>query len=134
MQKLPERREFLEVGCFEGRASCWLLQNGLDPSGTLVCIDTFQGSEEHLGLDLGSLRETFDQNVHEAQRSGQTIETIAAESHRGLADLIKQDRKFDFIYIDASHTAPDVMTDACMAFKLLKKGGDRSRFFRDAIQ
>ena len=31
--------------------------------------------------------------------------------------------QFDFIYIDGSHTAPDVMTDACMAWGLLKKGG-----------
>ena len=30
---------------------------------------------------------------------------------------------YDFIYIDASHTAPDVLTDACMAWPLLKKDG-----------
>jgi predicted O-methyltransferase YrrM len=30
---------------------------------------------------------------------------------------------FDFIYIDGSHTAKDVLTDACMAWPLLKQGG-----------
>ena len=30
---------------------------------------------------------------------------------------------YDFIYIDGSHTAPDVLTDACMAWPLLKEGG-----------
>lgn len=28
---------------------------------------------------------------------------------------------YDFIYIDGSHTAPDVLTDACMAWPLLKR-------------
>jgi hypothetical protein len=30
---------------------------------------------------------------------------------------------YDFIYIDGSHTAPDVLSDACMAWPLLKDGG-----------
>ena len=30
---------------------------------------------------------------------------------------------FNFIYIDGSHTAKDVLTDACMAWPLLKQGG-----------
>jgi predicted O-methyltransferase YrrM len=30
---------------------------------------------------------------------------------------------YDFIYIDGSHTAKDVLTDACMAWPLLKQGG-----------
>ena len=30
---------------------------------------------------------------------------------------------FDFIYIDGSHQAPDVLSDAVLGFKLLKIGG-----------
>jgi cephalosporin hydroxylase len=30
---------------------------------------------------------------------------------------------YDFVYIDGSHIAKDVLTDACMAWPLLKKGG-----------
>jgi predicted O-methyltransferase YrrM len=30
---------------------------------------------------------------------------------------------FDLIYIDGSHQAPDVLTDAVMSFQLLKVGG-----------
>ena len=30
---------------------------------------------------------------------------------------------FDLIYIDGSHTAPDVLTDAVLAFQLLRVGG-----------
>ena len=39
---------------------------------------------------------------------------------------------FDFIYVDGSHQAPDVLFDAVMAFKLLRKNGiiafDRTLF------
>jgi hypothetical protein len=46
----------LEVGCFEGRATVWMLKTLLtDPSARITCVDTFAGSFEHplMGLDLG---------------------------------------------------------------------------------
>lgn len=125
MDVLPVKQDFLEIGCFEGRASVWMLQNGLDPDGKLTCIDTFKGSEEHavMGLDLNELYKTFDANVKEGRVADQVVEAIQAPSYEGLAKLISRGDKFDFIYVDGSHTAPDVMTDACMAFGLLKQGG-----------
>jgi len=125
MSALQVKQDFLEIGCFEGRASVWMLQNGLDPDGKLTCIDTFQGSEEHaaMGLDLNELFETFKQNVDEGKVADQVVEAIRATSYEGLAQVIRLGDMYDFIYVDGSHTAPDVMTDACMAFGLLKKGG-----------
>jgi predicted O-methyltransferase YrrM len=40
-----------------------------------------------------------------------------------LASCVDGKNLYDFIYIDASHTAPDVLTDACLAWPLLKKNG-----------
>ena len=37
--------------------------------------------------------------------------------------IISDINNFDLIYIDASHYAPDVLSDAVLAFKLLKPGG-----------
>ncbi len=125
MSALETKQDFLEIGCFEGRASVWMLQNGLDPDGKLTCIDTFQGSEEHaaMGLNLNELFDTFKQNVEEGKVADQVVESIQATSYQGLAKLIQRGDEFDFIYVDGSHTAPDVMTDACMAFGVLKQGG-----------
>lgn len=125
MTLLPERKEFLEIGCFEGRATVWMLQNGLDEDGRITCIDTFQGGEEHarLGVEFGSVRRTFEDNINEAKGERQIVRTIQDTSYGGLAWCISSLRKFDFIYIDGSHTAPDVLTDACMAFGMLNKGG-----------
>jgi predicted O-methyltransferase YrrM len=102
-----------------------MLQNGLDPDGKLTCIDTFQGSEEHaaMGLDLNELFETFKSNVEEGKVADQHVEAIRSTSYEGLAQVIRLGDMYDFIYVDGSHTAPDVMTDACMAFGLLKPGG-----------
>jgi predicted O-methyltransferase YrrM len=40
-----------------------------------------------------------------------------------MADMISSGLHYDFIYIDGSHVAKDVMTDSCMAWGLLNKGG-----------
>ena len=47
------------------------------------------------------------------------------EACAALADLIAERRPepFDLVYIDGSHQAPDVLTDAVLAFQLLKVGG-----------
>jgi predicted O-methyltransferase YrrM len=125
MSMLPEKKEFLEIGCFEGRATVWMLQNGLADDGSITCIDTFYGGEEHheKQLDLTDLRQTFNANVAEVKKPNQGIEVLDCTSYEGLAYCIDNNYKYDFIYIDGSHTAPDVLTDACMAFGMLKVGG-----------
>ena len=123
MGLLPQKKEFLEIGSFEGRATCWMLQNGLDPDGRITCIDTFKGGEEHDTLDLTSLRRLFENNVQEAKGQDQYVKVIEDTSYNGLAECIARGAEYDFIYIDGSHQATDVLTDACMAFGMLRKGG-----------
>lgn len=115
----------LEIGAFEGRASCWMLENMIADDGKLFVIDTFKGSEEHTELNLNELRTTFDANVAEAKKETQAVRVYAEPSYEALGQLAYKRfiEAFDFIYIDGSHTAPDVLTDACMAFPLLKSGG-----------
>jgi predicted O-methyltransferase YrrM len=123
MGLLPARKRFLEIGCFEGRATCWFLQNALDDDGEMYCVDPFEGSMEHADLDLSDLYATFNQNVSEVKKPNQSIRTQAYESYRAVAKLITEKQQFDFIYIDGDHTAGAVLTDACMAWPLLKSGG-----------
>lgn len=124
LSRIPEKKRFLEIGSFEGRSTCWFLQN-MDEDGTMVCIDTWQGSEEHGHLDLKQLKDRFDENVSAVVKPSQNLKTLQKTSYDGLSVLsvTMQPLQFDFIYIDGSHQAADVMTDACMAFPLLKKGG-----------
>lgn len=123
--ELKEINFILEVGCFEGRATCWMLENMLSDNGVITVIDTFKGSAEHEELDLSEMRKTFGENVEKARKETQFVDVLQDTSYDGLAYLIRggDHEHFDFIYIDGSHKAPDVLTDACMAFGLLKPGG-----------
>ena len=122
LKRIPEKKRFLEVGSFEGRSTCWFLQN-MDDDGHIDCIDTWQGSEEHVSLDLTELRQRFDENVNSVVKPSQHIRAIQKTSFAGLAMLATAEQEYDFIYIDGSHQAADVLTDGCMAFPMLKKGG-----------
>lgn len=114
----------LELGCFEGRASCWLLQNILTGTDTVLeCVDTFgwegQGTDEH---DMGAVRERFLANVAEA-RGETTVRLFEKPSADFLRIAALDGALYDFIYIDASHKAPDVLADSILAWPLVPIGG-----------
>ena len=116
--------KFLEIGSLEGRSACWLMQNLLSETGTMVCIDTWDGNPE-IAPDL--VLESYDRFMHNTQlatRPKQHLEVYRQDSVRALARLLATDQStFDFIYIDGSHEACDVLTDACLSWPLLKPGG-----------
>lgn len=114
---------FLEVGSFEGRSAIWLLENILtDPTSQLTCVDTWHGSAEHqgTGLDFTKIEETFDHNIQVSDKA-QQVTKIKGQSSVELRKLSFE--SFDFIYIDASHKASDVLEDAVLSWRLLKTGG-----------
>jgi predicted O-methyltransferase YrrM len=112
----------LEIGSFEGRGTCWMLENFVASYGHMVCVDTFKGGEEHTGLDLSDLRKTFDSNVAEVQGMAQTLEVVDKMSWKALCEFAGK-KTFDFIYVDGSHQTADVLLDACLSYKLLKPNG-----------
>ena len=120
---LPDNKRILEIGCFEGRATCWMLQNMLSDDGVIYCVDTFKGGQEHEGMDLSRLRDVFEENISACAKPKQEVKILENLSFKSLAMLIMAEYLFDFIYVDGSHEIQDVITDACMAFQLLKPGG-----------
>lgn len=115
---------FLEVGSFEGRSAVWLLTHILTgDNARLTCIDTFEGSIENqtkAGIDLSQIEKNFDRNI-EATGVAYKVQKIKDTSTSAFQKLTLG--SYDCIYIDGSHTAPDVLSDAVMYFHLLKKGG-----------
>ena len=74
-------------------------------------------------MDLGSLRQTFETNVR-AVGSPAGVEIRQGDSLHELSKLVAEDCPlFDFVSIDGSHQAPDVLGDAIVAFRLLSPGG-----------
>lgn len=124
-------REFLEIGSFEGRSSVWIAENMMSDGDILCCIDTWEGGEEHKadGEDMGSVEARFDHNMEilAAKLPERFVDKHKGTSTQWLAHWLVEKPEghstFDFIYIDGSHTAPDVLTDAVMAWPLLNPQG-----------
>ena len=112
--------QFLQLGAYTGDASLWMLQNILtDESSHLTDIDTWMGSdeEEHDKLDFKAVEEAYDYQTRGFKNvtkfKGTTIEWLKAAPFE----------YYDFIYVDADHTAPAVLVDAELSWLSLKSGG-----------
>lgn len=106
-----ENLNFLEIGSFEGRSACWLLQNVLTHSTSrITCIDTFPEG----------LESSFNNNIFRINRVSNVDKRIG-ESQSILRALPLN--FYDFIYIDGSHKASDVLEDAVISWRLLKQAG-----------
>lgn len=113
---------FLEIGCFEGMATVWLIKNILtDPTSRMMTVDTFMADSEDLKrLNLGDTYPIFIENTKGYESK---IDIIKGMSQDVLRMDSMQNCRFDFAYIDGSHRSQDVMLDAIQSFRLLKKGG-----------
>lgn len=124
--KDKENLTFLEIGCFEGRASNYLLDNVLTGKGSVLhVVDTFEGSRSEAGMkwddnyDFDALINKFKRNVSKHEDK--------VKIHKGFSgDVLKntfEQEMFDFVYIDGSHTAYGVLEDAILTHPLLKENG-----------
>ncbi len=119
----------LEIGSYEGASTCYLVERfGGTRALEVHCVDTWEGGVEHSTTDMSAVETRFDQNVaHAAQRA---LVAPSITKHKGYSDV--QLAKllaggltgyFDFVYVDGSHQAPDVLADAILGFRLLRIGG-----------
>ncbi len=120
----------LEIGSFEGRSAVWLLENLLTGPGThLTCIDTFILDDEFREI-IDRMKLEIPQNLDIEARFDHNIAAAGAEkrvtklkgSSTEMLRTLPLDR-FDLIYIDGSHTARNVLTDAVLCWDLLKRDG-----------
>jgi len=102
----------LEIGSFEGRSAIWFLENILiHPTSTITCVDIFVEK---------SYEDKFDRNI-EVSPFSKKVRKIKASSQKILREL--EWNSYNFVYIDGSHVAKDVLLDAVLSWDLLKAGG-----------
>ena len=119
---------YLEVGCFEGLSSFFVLSEYKAVDATLLDIwDMPNPNSKTLSHNFNSIENTFDDNL-----SRFNFTKIKDDSVVAMRKLFKQNKSFDFIYIDGSHNGEDILSDAIEAFKILKKEG--LIFFDDFLQ
>ena len=119
---------YLEVGCFEGLSSFFVLSEYKAVDATLLDIwDMPNANSKTLSHNFNSIENTFDDNLSQFN-----FTKIKDDSVVAMRKLFKQNKSFDFIYIDGSHNGEDILSDAIEAFKILKKEG--LIFFDDFLQ
>ena len=126
--------KFLEIGSFEGASACYIIEKiAAQKNIELHCIDSWRGGSEHqrdgnYETNMSDVETRFHHNVQLAMKKVKYDVNLSI--HKGLSDeilcnLLTQTKGsyFDFIYVDGSHEAPDVLLDALLSFKLLKING-----------
>jgi hypothetical protein len=102
-------------------ATCWLLDSILThETSSIIVIDTFEGSMEHKGRDEFQLGTLYDRFLHNTAMYGNKVSVLRGKSQWHLRSLVEP---LDFVYVDGSHIACDVLEDGVLSFKLLKTGG-----------
>ncbi len=117
---LKEKQEFkaLEIGAFEGASSFFIASELAEAH--LTCVDTWEGSDENEGHDrLETIEQRFDENL---RNFSSRIEKFKGTSFSFFA-ANQQTCYYDFVYVDGSHRADDVILDAVRGFDALKVGG-----------
>ena len=120
--------KILEVGSYEGASTTWILENLMShPESRMTAIDTFAGGMEHRGdaadaYGLASLESRFWSNVSQCKHVSK-LHVMKTTSDNALITLRGENACFDFIYVDASHVALDVLHDAVLCWRMLDVHG-----------
>lgn len=116
---LPSPANYLEIGSFEG-GSLAFVHALLKGQMRATSIDPFENYDELRTTDMTSVEARFRANMHAI---GADVRVLRGQSVVHVPQLIAANETFDLIYIDGSHEAIDVMTDAVLCWRLLSPGG-----------
>ncbi len=121
----------LEIGSYEGASTCFLIEKlAALKEIEIHCVDTWEGGVEQKKreVNMSDVEKRFHHNTKMA--ISKVEKTVQLVLHKGFSDLalsklIAEGKQgyFDFIYVDGSHQAPDVLCDALLSFRLLKNNG-----------
>lgn len=105
LPNLPQNPRWLEIGSYEGRSACWMLDNvlGID----VTCVDPFYGDYE----------KRFDENTAGRARK------VKGRSLDFLANAVVERRTWDGVYIDGDHESKSVLEDLVLSWHCIPPGG-----------
>ena len=112
----------LEIGCFEGLSSVFFAETLLNhPNSTLTCVDPFLTIEnnDHSAFLKNNEEMNFDYNISICKNS----DKISVHKITSDAFFEKNNKTYNFIYIDGCHEPDFVKRDMENCFNVLEKNG-----------
>lgn len=114
--------DFVQLGAYTGDATKWLFENILThPESTLTDVDTWEGSNEeiHKQMDWKDVETVYNEKNSQWLDEGRLIKKkMTTDEFFAL-----NDKQFDFVYVDADHTAMAVLKDGLNGYASLKANG-----------
>jgi cephalosporin hydroxylase len=108
--KFKENNVGIEIGSYCGGSAVWCLENIINKdSGKLYCIDIEE--TDYLKNNLQPYK-----NVQFIK--GNSLDILRTLSHNGVSKEFA-----DYVYVDGSHIAKNVLEDAVLSWELLKQDG-----------
>lgn len=88
----------------------------------VYAVDTWEGSPEYFNGNFTEIENAFDKTIESTGKSKQLIK-MKMLSTKALIELNRDNIMFDIIFIDASHEAIDVLSDAILSWNILNENG-----------
>jgi predicted O-methyltransferase YrrM len=118
-----KKLNILEIGSYKGDATSWFLNNLSSNKNSMVyAVDTWEGSPEYFHGNFQEVEDIFDRTIKLTGKSKQLIK-MKMYSSKALIELNRNNIVFDIIFIDASHEAIDVLSDAVLSWNILNENG-----------
>ena len=116
--------KILEIGCFEGLSACFFSDNIMDhEQSTLDCVDPHFPT----GTVKGITSKCIDQNTIKLfkENTSNSKNSSKITYHNETSDdfFSKNQKKYNFIYIDGCHEDDYIIRDMENSFRCLEKDG-----------
>jgi len=129
IRKSEEPIKVLEIGTYAGISLInivKLIPNsvgfGLDRWSNYIEGDAFKNVDTLNNIDELEVESSFYKNI-EIEGLSNRISGIKGDSYEVLFEMIKEEKIFDFIYVDGSHKTFDCYSDIILSWRLLARGG-----------
>lgn len=119
---------FVEIGCWKGKSSAFMATEIANSNKSIefYCVDTWEGSEEHLDEN----NQAYEKNINQPNwlyncfiENMKPVESYYIAKRKSSIEASKDfyDNSLDFVYIDASHEYEDVLNDLEAWYPKVKK-------------
>jgi predicted O-methyltransferase YrrM len=125
INKYKKNFSYLEIGSFEGSSALFVLKNF--NKSIVFCVDKWNLNNNYishekkiikqLNLDFKKAEENFDYNLHKFRNRYKKFKMESKIFFK------TNNKKFDIIYIDGSHSYSNFKNDLLKSWKILKKNG-----------